>query len=445
MTSSARWPEYTLTEVYDVRSGLSKPASAFGSGYPFISFKDVLDNIFLPRQPVNLVQSTAQERESCSVVRGDVFLTRTSETQEDLGMSSVALSDYPDATFNGFTKRLRPKDPRSIVPEYAAYFFRSPRFRAAITAFSSLSTRASLNNDILGRLTIPLPDLGIQERVGLTLRSLDDKIEHNRRTSRALEGLARAMFKAWFVDFEPVHAKAAGATSFPGMPPEAFAALPTRFTASPPPLGQVPEGWEVRPIGELVSVKGGATPSTKVAEYWDGGTHHWATPKDLSGLQDPVLLGTERQITAAGVERISSGMLPIDAVLLSSRAPVGYTALAKVPVAVNQGFIAMVCDGKLPPHYALHWTLSVMEEIKSRASGTTFPEISKAGFRPIQALVPAPPVVAAFESIVRTLFDLITANARESRKLAELRDYLLPKLLSGEVRVNRTAEVMTNG
>ena len=201
-----------------------------------------------------------------------------------------------------------------------------------------------------------------------------------------MEELARATFKAWFVDFEPVKAKAAGATSFPGMPFATFAALPDRLTDSP--IGPVPEEWEVRPIGELVMVKGGGTPSTKVAEYWDGGTHFWATPKDLSGLQDPVLLGTERRITDAGAECISSGVMPENTVLLSSRAPVGYTALAKVPVAVNQGFIAMACDGPLPPHYVLHWTRSALEEIKSRASGTTFPEISKTAFRPIPALVP---------------------------------------------------------
>ena len=121
--------------------------------------------------------------------------------------------------------------------------------------------------------------------------------------------------------------------------------------------------------------------------------------------------------------------------LLSSRAPVGYTALAKVPVAVNQGFIAMVCDGPLPPHYVLHWTRSALEEIKSRASGTTFPEISKSAFRPIPAVVPTPPVVAAFERITQSLFDLIQSSAQQSHQLGELRDYLLPRLLSGSVRV----------
>jgi type I restriction enzyme S subunit len=290
-----------------------------------------------------------------------------------------------------------------------------------------------LNNDMLSRLQIVLPDVKIQEEIGYTLRSLDDKIEQNRRTGGALEGLARATFKAWFVDFEPVKAKAAGAAGFPGMPRATFAALPNCLTESS--LGPVPQGWAVHPIGDVVSIKGGGTPSTKVAEYWDGGTHFWATPKDLSGLQSPVLLGTERRISDAGAERISSGVMPKNTVLLSSRAPVGYTALAKVPLAVNQGFIAMVCDGSLPPHYVLHWTRSALEEIRSRASGTTFPEISKAAFRPIPAVVPPTAVVDGFEFIAESLFNLIETSERQSHQLGELRDYLTPRLLSGAVRV----------
>ncbi|BEP89095.1 hypothetical protein GmRootV77_41690 [Variovorax sp. V77] len=348
-------------------------------------------------------------------------------------MSSVALRDYEGATFNGFTKRLRPKSTQQIVPEYAAYYLRSPLFRGEMSGFSSLSTRASLNNDMLSRLQIVLPDRKIQEGIGYTLRSLDDKIGQNHRTCRSLEELARATFKAWFVDFEPVKVKAAGQTSFPGMPPAAFAALPDRLVDSP--LGLVPQGWEIRPIGDLVTVKGGGTPSTKVAEYWDGGIHFWATPKDLSGLQDPVLLETNRRITNAGAACISSGVLQKNTVLLSSRAPVGYTALAKVPVAVNQGFIAMTCNGPLPPHYVLHWTRSMLGEIKSRASGTTFPEISKGAFRPIPAILPSVVVVQAFENFTASLFDLIEANARESFSLKDMRSYLLPRLMTGAVKV----------
>jgi type I restriction enzyme S subunit len=278
-----------------------------------------------------------------------------------------------------------------------------------------------------------LPPIDEQRAIASVLGALDDKIEQNRRTAQALERLARAIFRAWFVDFEPVKAKAAGATCFPSMPQPVFDALSTRLTDSA--IGPVPEGWEVKAIGDVVTVKGGATPSTKDAEFWEGGTHCWATPKDMSRLAHPVLLDTERRITDAGVERISSGMLPVGTVLMSSRAPVGYLAIAGVPTAINQGFIAMVCDGPLPPVYVFNWAVCSMDTIKAHASGTTFAEISKRTFRPLPIVEPIPDVTAAYREQAEPLFELLTACVKESAKLAEMRDYLLPRLLSGAIRV----------
>lgn len=280
-----------------------------------------------------------------------------------------------------------------------------------------------------------LPPYAEQKAIAAVLGSLDDKIEQNRKTAAALERLARAIFKAWFVDFEPVKAKAAGAKSFPTMPQDVFDSLPTSFTDSE--LGPIPEGWEVKEIGDVVSVKGGGTPRTTEPEYWDGGTHCWATPKDMSRLAHPVLLDTERRISDAGLACISSGLLPVGTVLLSSRAPVGYLALAAVPTAINQGFIAMVCDGPLPPAYVLNWSEHSLDVIKARASGTTFPEISKRNFRPIPVAVPSEIVVASYAEIVDPLVGSITASVRETERLAAMRDYLLPLLLSGRVRVQQ--------
>lgn len=281
---------------------------------------------------------------------------------------------------------------------------------------------------------VAFPLIDEQRAIASVLGALDDKIEQNRRTAQALEKLARAIFRAWFVDFEPVKAKAAGATRFPSMPQPVFDALPTGFVDSA--IGPVPEGWEVKAIGDVVTVKGGATPSTKDAVFWDGGTHCWATPKDMSRLAHPVLLDTERRITDAGVERISSGVLPVGTVLMSSRAPVGYLAIAGVPTAINQGFIAMVCDGPLPPVFILNWAMSSMDTIKAHASGTTFPEISKSSFRPLPIISPDAQCVSAYQRIADPLFGLLVASIKESVKLAEVRDYLLPRLLSGDVRVS---------
>jgi len=287
------------------------------------------------------------------------------------------------------------------------------------------------------RLRISLPSIEEQRAIAGILGALDDKIELNREMNRTLEATAQAIFRSWFVDFDPVVAKAEGRKPF-GMTGDLAALFPDRFVESE--LGPIPEGWEVSTIGEAVETVGGSTPSTKDPRYWEGGDFYWATPKDLSGRADYALLDTERKITEAGLARISSGLLPRGTVLMSSRAPVGYLAIAEVPTAVNQGFIAMRCEGLLGRHYVLQWARQEMDQIKTRAGGTTFAEISKSSFRPIPILVPGKPVHDAWHRLADALHSRVVHNLRESHTLAALRDLLLPKLLSGEIRVAEVEE-----
>ena len=313
------------------------------------------------------------------------------------------------------------------------YRLRANDYRHHILATASGSTVRHTSPGRIREFETTLPAITEQRAIAGVLGALDDKIEQNRRTAGALERLARAIFRAWFVDFEPVKAKAAGAASFPSMPQAIFDALPTRLVDSY--IGPVPEGWEVQAIGDVVTVKGGGTPSTRNPDYWDGGEHCWATPRDMSRLRHPVLLDTERRITDAGVQNISSGLLPVGTVLMSSRAPVGYLAIAAVPTAINQGFIAMVCDRLLPPVFVLNWASSSMEAIKARASGTTFPEISKKNFRTLTIVKPTRDVIAAYQQTAVPLFDLLAACVQENVCLAKTCDYILPRLLSDQVRV----------
>jgi type I restriction enzyme S subunit len=201
------------------------------------------------------------------------------------------------------------------------------------------------------------------------------------------------------------------------------------------PRKEIPRGWEVKPIGDLAEVVGGSIPKTDRQEYWEGGTHHWVTPKDLSGHSMPVLLDTERKITDAGLAQISSGLLPKGTVLLSSRAPIGYLAIAEVPVAVNQGFIAIKPRPGTSNLFLLRWASAAHDEIVSHANGSTFLEISKSSFRLIRIVAPPPPVMDAFDRVTRPKYLKVVENERESRTLAALRDALLPKLISGELRV----------
>jgi type I restriction enzyme S subunit len=324
-------------------------------------------------------------------------------------------------------------DPSKADPLYVYYFFTNPVEMEYIVANAIQTGVPHTNLTQLRSHPVCVPVLQEQQAVARVLGALDNKIEQNGKTARVLERLSRAIFQSWFIDFEPVKAKAAGATSYTSMPQEVFDSLPARFVDSD--IGPVPKGWVLRAIGDVVTAKGGGTPSTENPAYWEGGVYCWATPKDMSRLAHPVLLNTDRRITDAAVDKISSGVLPVGTVLMSSRAPVGYLAITGVPTAINQGFIAMVCEGPLPPTFVFNWALTSMDAIKGRASGTTFPEINKKNFRSLPVVVPTDDVIAAYRATADPLFDLLTACVKENVQSAAVRDYLLPRLMSGSARV----------
>ncbi len=279
---------------------------------------------------------------------------------------------------------------------------------------------------------LDVPPLPQQKAIASVLGALDDKIELNRRMNATLEAMARALFQSWFVDFDPVRAKL-DCRKPVGLDSATAAFFPDSFQDSA--VGHIPKGWAVEPVGDVVDCVGGGTPSTAEPKYWEGGTHHWTTPKDFSSLQAPVLLETGRKLTEAGIAKISSGLLSAGTLLLSSRAPVGYLAIAAMPVAINQGFIAMKCNERASNFFMLNWCQANMAEIEQRATGTTFAEISKQNFRPIRVVLPPNEVMAVFTAKVAPLYEQITANLRQSRTLGTLRDSLLPKLISGDIAI----------
>ncbi|WP_048306471.1 restriction endonuclease subunit S [Halomonas sp. PR-M31] len=365
---------------------------------------------------------------------GDVLLTTEAPLGEvaQVRDSRIALAQRLIA--------LRGND-KTLDNSFLKYLLQSAAVQNELLSRSTGTTVVGIKQRELRKITLQLPPIDEQRTIADILGTLDDKIELNRQMNGTLEAMARAIFKAWFVDFEPVKAKAAGATGFRGMPQAVFDQLPDRFTDSE--LGPVPEGWEYAPIGELVDVIGGGTPSTKNPDFWEGGEHAFCTPKDMSRLSTPVILDTDRYITQAGVDRISSGQLPIGTVILSSRAPIGYLALAETLVSVNQGIIAMV-TGEIPNTYILLWTEANMKAIESRAGGSTFAEISKKNFRQIPALRPDDTTLFEFGNLANPFFKRIASNERETQTLTAIRDTLLPELISGKLRVP-AAEREANG
>jgi type I restriction enzyme S subunit len=329
-----------------------------------------------------------------------------------------------------FCRRVRIDEQRAD-PRYAYYALqdmyssgRAADYEHQSTGISNFQFEFFLDQEQIG-----LPSVPDQRAIAGVLGALDDRIVLNRRMNETLEAIARALFKSWFVDFDPVRAKADSRD--PRLPPHLVDLFPDSFEESE--LGNIPRGWRVAPIGDLAHVVGGSTPRTSEPSFWTNGRHSWATPRDLARLATPVLLGTERRITDAGLAQIGSGLLPKGTVLLSSRAPIGYLTVADLPVAINQGFIAMRPKPGVSNLFLLRWAESALDEIVSRANGSTFLEVSKSSFRQIPVVVPSPETSDAFDQAVQPIHSRLVASELENQALASLRDTVLPRLISGLV------------
>ncbi len=320
MSSDTRVPLSSVAEIVSVKV----PVSSLG-GHPYVSTENLLPNLgglgegALP--DADRVNSFNKHDTLFSNIRP--YFRKVHYAPTGGGCSADVLV-------------FRTKDPQEFWPPYLYYCLADPTFIEHTMATCKGAKMPRGDKGAMLQYLVPKPDLDAQKKVSSLLRSLDESITALQQQNTALESIAQRLFRSWFVNFDPVHAKAAGKEP-EAMSAELAALFPSEFEDSE--LGPIPKGWSVTTFGDAFDIKGGATPSTSEPLYWHGGTHAWATPKDMSSLASKVMYRTERQITAAGVAKISSKALPSGTVLMSSRAPVGYLAIAKAPTSINQGFI----------------------------------------------------------------------------------------------------------
>lgn len=406
------WKEVRLGDIYDVHNGLSKGGKFFGSGFPFLTFSVVFNNYFVPEELSSLVQSTEKERLSCSIKAGDVFITRTSETAEELGMSCVALKDYPNATYNGFTKRLRKKDDcqYEVDSRYIGYYLRSRKFRSLFMGLSgSMSTRASLANGDLLNMPVSLPSLSDQRRIASILSSLDKKIETNNKINANLEEMAQAIFKNWFVDFAPFK--------------------DGKFVESE--LGMIPEGWRVGTLTEIIKLLPGGTPKTTEPSFWDNGNIPFFSPKDVTGTY---CYDTEKHITESGLNKCSSGLYAKDTIFITCRGTVGKITMSACDMAMNQSNYAIKGIDGYSQYYIFFIMRSIVERLLKKANGAVFSAITTKDFDEA-VIIPPLNVIKDFDECIKSTFTKIYTIGKENQHLASIRDTLLPRLMSGEIEV----------
>ncbi len=346
----------------------------------------------------------AQKWEHFRVEVGDLLVS----TSGTIGRVSVTTEAVRGAIPYTGIIRMRPAG-AEVDSGFLRYFLTSPLFAQQATAAAAGSVLKHFGPSHLREMSFLIPPLPEQRAIADVLAALDDKIEHNRRTSRALEGLTRAMFKAWFVDFEPVHAKAAGATAYPGMPPEAFAALPTNFTGSP--LGPVPRGWELRRLQDVLTLHYG---------------------KSLNKTQR--VPGTVPVYGSGGVNGMhSESLVPGPGIIVGRKGSVGtlyWEDQAFFPIDTTF-YVEPTADLRLHYLFELLHTLG----LETMNTDAAVPGLNRDNAYRLDIAVPPSALAGCFEEQAESLRDLVSHLAAECRKLAELRDYLLPKLLSGDVRI----------
>jgi type I restriction enzyme S subunit len=291
------------------------------------------------------------------------------------------------------------------------------------------ATRNALTKGMIENFEIPALTLDDQRAIAHVLGTLDDKIELNRRMNETLEATAQALFKSWFIEFDPVRAKAEGRD--PGLSSDADSLFPDSSEDSD--LGVIPKGWKVGRVADIGNVICGKTPSTEVSEYY-GNDIPFITIPDMHGKIFATT--TQKKLSRSGAASQLKKMLPVSSICVSCIATAGLVVITSAEAQTNQQ-INTVVPNKTDETYFWFWTLRDLgHEIRAGGSGgSVLTNMSTGRFADLRVLSPPPRLRTCYHSRVAPLFGRILANERESQTLATLRDALLPKLLSSEVCV----------
>lgn len=373
---------------------------------------------------------------------------------------------YENYILSTNTMRLR-VDQTKADSRFVYYFFTAPSTVNLIHALNSKSVQPVFNFTTLKRFQIDLPPLPEQKAIAHILGSLDDKIQLNRRMNATLEGMTQALFKSWFVDFDPVidNALAAGNPIPDELAPRAEVrrqALSVQKTAPTQQgsvddstlldrnslfpsafqfteeLGWIPEGWEVKQLDELIKLIGGGTPKTSVDEYWNGDIP-WFSVVDAPNDSDVFVIDTEKKITELGIHNSSTKLLRPGTTIISARGTVGRCALVSVEMTMNQSCYGIQGANGASDSYTYYSIRHYVSDLQQRGHGSVFNTITRDTFRSIKVPFGNAELTEAYEDHVTDLLSQIKGNLQEQTTLTKLRDTLLPKLIAGELRCSTPA------
>lgn len=296
-----------------------------------------------------------------------------------------------------------------VNSRFIAYLLSTAECKKWITGNAVGTTMLNLSKGILSNLPLLVPSHEDQRRIASILSSLDRKIELNNKINADLEEMAQAIFKNWFVDFEPFK--------------------DGKFVDSE--LGKIPEGWKVGRLTDIIKLMPGGTPKTSEPLYWDNGTIPFFSPKDVNGVY---CFATEKHITETGLNKCSSNLYPKDTIFITCRGTVGKVCLAACDMAMNQSNYAIRAIDGYSQYYVFFLVKSVVERLIKKSNGAVFSAITSKDFDE-EILIPSQKAVEDFTNVIDGFFRRIFTIGTENSRLSLLRDTLLPRLMSGEIEV----------
>lgn len=416
---SNNWKTYTLDEIcIRITDGSHSSPKEFKNGhFQIATVKDMNDyGLYLEQcKRISDKDFDSLKNQDCVPEKGDVLFSKDGT----IGKVLLFDFDYKIGVLSSIAI-FRPKK-ELINSKYLSYYLKEQTNNNFIKDnFRSGSAIPRIILRDFKKYNLTIPDLKEQKSIAQILSTIDDKIENNLAINKTLEEMAMALYKHWFVDFGPFQN--------------------SEFVESE--LGSIPKGWEVRKIGDVIETLGGGTPSTTKNEYWENGEILWYSPTDLTRENSMYSFDSAKKINVLGLQKSSAKLFPANSLLMSSRATIGLLTISTKEACTNQGFITMLPNEKLTIYQLYFWIKHNMELIISKSNGSTFKEISKSNFRDLNIVVAND--IEKYIEESKDIFEQIKNNTLENQTLTQLRDTLLPKLISGEVRLKEFREAITN-
>ena len=401
----SEWKTYRLGEICkNVCSGGTPKSTEplyYGGDIPWLNTKEV-DFCRIDKTEKTITDLGFQNSSAKWVEKNSVIVAMYGATAAKVAINTIPLTTNQaccNLTVNADFADFR------FVYFYLCYKY------ASLAALANGGAQQNLNAQRIKDFEITVPSLNEQKRIADVLWALDDKIELNRRINANLEEQAQALFKSWFVDFEP----------FKDGP----------FVDSK--LGKIPQGWKVGNYIDIVEIKGGGTPKTGVQEYWNGNIPFFS-PKDVG--VSCFVLDTEKHITAKGLENCNSCLFQPNTVFITARGTVGKVVMTGTEMAMNQTNYALLGKQDISQYYVYHITSQLVARLLKKANGAVFNAITTRDFASEQIVIPPSSIIRQFSDVVKPVYENILLNDVQSNRLSTLRDALLPKLMKGEIKIN---------